>query len=55
MTIGALLEAIVSLIKAIPIFDKWFTKTPTQKIEDGKQAIDHEEHAVKDGGRPKWD
>lgn len=54
MGLGAILEAIVGLIKAIPILDKWFTKTPTEKLEDIKKAIDEEEQAVKGGERPKW-
>jgi hypothetical protein len=45
---------IKSLLAAIPILDRWFTKTPTQKIEDGyKQAQDDADH-LKETGRPKW-
>ena len=55
MTVAGIIAAIVALLKAIPYFDKWFTKSPEQKIEDGQKQIsdDLDDQAKK--GRPKWD
>lgn len=50
----AILEFLVGLVKAIPYFNKWFTKTPTQKVEDAKEQARKEEQEFQDSGRPKW-
>lgn len=51
---AAILEAVLGLIKAIPILDRWFTKPTAQKVEEAKEgargALDH----AKETGRPQW-
>lgn len=48
------LEAILALLKSLPILDRWFTKTATEKIEDAKEDIAKAVDKMKDEGRPQW-
>lgn len=50
----AAIEIIKGFFKAIPILDKWFSKTATEKAD--KARLDEREKAdeFKKTGRPKW-
>jgi hypothetical protein len=53
--IAAFFGAIKAIFSGLPFFDKWFTKTPTEKLDDVKEDLDKEEEEFKKDGRPKWD
>ncbi len=40
--LATILEIITGILKAIPIISKWFTKSPTQKVEDLHKDIDEQ-------------
>lgn len=48
-----ILEAITAVFKSIPFFDKWFTKTPEQKLEDIKKDLRGSVDDFHKDGRPK--
>lgn len=48
----AILSFLVGLVKAIPIFDKWFSKTPTQKADAAKEDVRREMDDFRKTGRP---
>jgi len=50
---ASILAAITAFFKAIPIFSKWFTKTATQKVEEGKEDVRKEMDDFRDSGRPQ--
>lgn len=50
--ITAIIAIIQGFLKAIPIFDRWFTKSPEQKKEDIDAANQKEKESVEKGGRP---
>lgn len=50
--IKAILEIVVGVLAAIPYFDKWFSKTPTQKVEEGKEDVRRETDEFRRTGRP---
>jgi hypothetical protein len=50
---AAILEAILALLKAIPYFDKWFSKSPAEKVADAKDKSREEIDEFKKTGRPK--
>ena len=52
MTFAAIWEGIVAFLKAIPIFERLFTKTATEKIEDAHEKIDRDNAEEKKTGRP---
>jgi hypothetical protein len=47
-----ILGVLVGVLKAIPYFDKWFTKTPTQKVEEGKEQVREDSDHMAQTGRP---
>lgn len=56
-----IVEAITAVFGAIKEFfasfkwlNKWFTSTPTEKVDKAKAKIDEEEQEFKEDGRPKW-
>lgn len=49
-----LLDLITSLLKAIPIFNRWFNKTPVEKKDEVVKDVDKESGKMKDTGRPTW-
>lgn len=49
---AAIIEIISGLIKAIPIFDRWFTKTTVEKQKEAQEDIDKEMDKIKNEGRP---
>lgn len=53
--IGAILEFLTDLLKAIPFFDKWFTKSTVEKIQDEKRKVDEEHDKNVKAGRPSGD
>ena len=52
--LASIFEFIVALIKAVPIFDRWFTRTPTEQIEDDKERERKRTEEERKTGRPKW-
>lgn len=48
-----ILESILAALKSIPYFDKWFSKTPTEKIEDAKETARKESDEFRKTGRPQ--
>ena len=50
---AAIFEGITALLKAIPYFNRWFTKTPTQKEEEAKQQLREEMDHFRETGRPQ--
>jgi hypothetical protein len=50
--VATIFEFLMGLIKAIPIFNKWFTKTPEQKVEEKKSDLRDEIDQFKETGRP---
>ena len=44
--------AIMAILKALPILDRWFTKTPTEKIESELEKLRRELEESKKSGRP---
>lgn len=53
--VTTILEIVNNLLKSIPIFTKWFTKTEIDKENSGKQAVDKEGEANASAGRPSED
>lgn len=53
--IEAILAAIVAIFKAIPYFDRWFTKSAAKKEEDAKKEIRDAIENARKTGRPRWD
>lgn len=52
--VAAVFEFLVGLVKAVPFFDKWFSKPVTQKVEEAKEKARQEEKEFEETGRPKW-
>ena len=52
--VQTILALILAVFKSIPYFDKWFSKTPQEKIEEGQAKLDQEQQDLKDSGRPQW-
>lgn len=50
----AIVAAITSFFKSIPILDRWFTKTASEKIADKKKDAREDIDNYKKTGRPKW-
>lgn len=48
------LELIKQFLATIPIFDRWFTKTASEKLERDRKKTRRETDDFKEGGRPKW-
>jgi hypothetical protein len=48
----ALLGILSELVKAIPILDRWFTKTPSEKGQDSKDDVRKDVDDFKGDGRP---
>jgi hypothetical protein len=53
--VAQILLILKALFEAIPILNKWFSKTPTQKVDEGKEDVRKELEEFKETGRPKWD
>ena len=54
MTWATILGAIKALLEAIPILNRWFSKTPTQKVDEENRGVDQDiAHADKTGRPPK--
>ena len=53
--IQSILAGIVALLQAIPFFDKWFSKTATEKVEKKLDAHRDNINDAKKTGRPSWD
>lgn len=53
--ISAIIEAIVQALKAIPYFDKWFSKSELDKENQGKHDVDKEHDANEKTKRPSDD
>lgn len=49
-----LLGAVKAFFEAIPFFSRWFTKTPTQKVEERQATTAEEIEKAKKTGRPTW-
>ena len=54
MGIKVILEIIRDFIKSLPILNRWFTKTPSEKIDDKQQDAHKTHEDFKKSGRPKW-
>jgi len=52
--LATILDLITSLLKAIPFFNKWFSRTEAEKNKDIQKKVDEESENMKDTGRPKW-
>ncbi len=52
---ASILDILVGILKAIPFFDKWFTKTPLEKEKEEKKKVDQEHEENKKRGRPSDD
>ena len=50
----SILALLVGFFKSIPYFDRWFTKTPTEKVDEIKKDLQEEQNEFKESGRPKW-
>lgn len=50
--LAAILTAITTLLNFLMGVGKLFTKTPTEKVAAGDEAIDKEEENVRKNGRP---
>jgi hypothetical protein len=50
--LAAIFEFLVGLVKAVPYIDKWFSKTPTEKVEEGREDVRKETDHMRDTGRP---
>jgi|LakMenEpi03Aug12_release.lakeMendotaPanAssembly.Ray.scaffolds.fasta_scaffold825337_2 hypothetical protein len=50
--ISGIASALMAIIKALPILDRWFTKTPTQKIESELEKLRKDLEEAKKSGRP---
>lgn len=50
---AAILEAIVAALKALPLFDKWFTKAPIEQEEKDKADVRAEMDKFRETGRPQ--
>lgn len=53
-TFELILAAIKEFFGSFKFFDKWFTKTTTEKVDKAKEKLDKEEEEFKETGRPKW-
>jgi hypothetical protein len=53
-TITAIFGAIKEFFGSFKYFDKWFTKTPTEKVQKELDKIDDQEEEFKKTGRPEW-
>jgi F0F1-type ATP synthase membrane subunit b/b' len=51
----AILEIIKQILAAIPILNRWFTKTTSEKIEKREEKVRDDIEEFKKTGRPKWD
>ena len=51
--IEGILAAIVSILKAIPLLDKWFTKTEQEQLDDAKKLVEEEKRRFEKIGRPQ--
>jgi hypothetical protein len=49
------LEILKQILAAIPILNRWFTKTPAEKIEKREEEVREEIEEFKKTGRPSWD
>lgn len=52
---AAIIEAIMEILKAIPYFDKWFSKSEIDQEASGKQAVDKEHDSNAETKRPSDD
>jgi len=50
----AILEIINNFLASVPIFDRWFTKTASEKLAKKKKNARDIIDEFKKGGRPKW-
>lgn len=50
--VSGIASAIMAIIKALPILDRWFSKTPTEKIESELEKLRREIEESKKTGRP---
>lgn len=53
--IAGIVALLADLLKALPILNKWFTKTPVEKQDDAKEEIREESKNFEETGRPDWD
>lgn len=52
--VTSLLEILNGIVKSIPILDRWFTKTPSEKLEDSKEEVrEGTDEFVRTGRPPK--
>lgn len=55
MIVDKILGILEALLKALPIINKWISKSAAEREEDARKEVrDAIEHARKKG-RPKWD
>lgn len=45
-------EALLALLKSIPILNRWFTKTPSESQDDQEQETHEDMEKFKQTGRP---
>lgn len=50
--VSGIASALMAIIKALPIIDRWITKTPTEKIESELEKLRRELEESKKSGRP---
>lgn len=50
--IAAVFGAIKEFFGSFKFFDKWFTNTPTEKVDAAKKKLDEEERKFRETGRP---
>lgn len=53
--ISSIVDLIVQILKSIPFFDKWFTKTELEKENEKKQQVDKEQDSNQNTKRPSDD
>ena len=48
-----LIEAVLAVVKVIPILDRWFTRPTTPKVDSARADVREEIDHFKETGRPK--
>lgn len=50
-----IVDIVLALLAAIPILDRWFTRTPIEKEKEKRADVDQEHEKNKESGRPSND